>query len=501
MKTETGTGARWIVPALVGGYLAVALALALRLDIWIDEAYTLETTGRGVGYALLQALSFEGQPPLYFVLLGLWREIDGSIFFARLFSVLCGAAALWVVAAVSRRWLPEVHPGWLTAVAGFNPFFFYAALEIRLYSLALLLSALLLVLLHDGFLAPEPRRSARWGYGVVAVLSLYTQYYLGFSLVAGAVAVFAFGRWRSLWAYLLTMAGVAVCFAPMLSLIPGQAAAHTVVVERGSLLEGVGALGGRVQEFAWPTEGLPEAWRLAARVGFALALVLLVFVHRRFVGRREVAVWALTATLVLIFLAVRLGVTGPHLMQTRHNAALYLPALLAVLSAVLLTRRRWALGMWTGGLILLSAVSMAETYGPLARPGDWARVGSFLEGNVRPGEPVLVFIAEGEIALKHYYRRPEALVPLPAAEDFRAYDLQELVLHDESEIDAAIAQVPAQVEPGDSGSVWVVTYPFDPNWLGIDYGRRVLEGYLAGRYRLEREVKFYGTRVRHFTKR
>jgi hypothetical protein len=185
-----------------------------------------------------------------------------------------------------------------------------------------------------------------------------------------------------------------------------------------------------------------------------------------------VAVWTLTAAAVLLFLAVRVGITGPHLMQPRHTAALYLPALLTVFSAVLLLaepRRRWALRIWTGAMILLTAASMAQTYSALARIGDWARVAGFLERNARPGEPILVLTAEAAIPLQRYYRGPNPLLPLPTGEDFKVYDTRELELRSEQ------------------------------HWLGIDYGFGVLEGYLAKRYKVERNVLFYGTRVRHFT--
>jgi len=499
MATGGRTPSRRAVPALAGLYLAIALPLAARLDIWIDEAYTLETTGGGLRHALHQALFFEGQPPLYFLLLGLLRTLEGSVFFARLFSVLCGAAALFAVAALSRRWLPEVHPGWLTALFLFNPFFFYAALEIRPYALALLLSALLLLLLHDGYVAPEPRQAARWGYAAATLAALYTQYYLGFLLVAGAVALLVLERRRSLRSYLLAMAAVAAGFAPMLWILPGQVSAQTAAVaERASVREGVQSLAGRVQEYAWPTPGLPDAWRPAARVGFALAVVLLVLVHRRAARRSAVAVWALTATAALLFLAVRLGVTGPDLMQPRHTAALYLPALLTVASAVLLIpepRQRRVLGAWTAAVILLTTLSMTETYGALAKTGDWARVGRFLERNARPGEPILVLTAEAAVPLERYYHGPDPLVPLPAAEDFKTYDARKFALRGEAEIDAALART-----PGHPTSVWVVTHPLQ-GWLGIDYGFGVLESYLARRYRMDREAMFFGTRVRHFTAR
>jgi hypothetical protein len=84
-------------------------------------------------------------------------------------------------------------------------------------------------------------------------------------------------------------------------------------------------------------------------------------------------------------------------------------------------------------------------------------------------------------------------VPLPAAADFRVYDARSFELHSKAEIDAALARAPG-ARPS---SVWVVTHPLQ-GWLGIDYGFGILERYLARRYRMDRDVMFFGTRVRHF---
>ena len=93
-----GSGERLVVPVLILLHLALTLFLAYRLNIWVDEAFSLHTSGRGVGYALHQALHFELQAPLYFVLLSAWRKIDSSIFFARLLSVASVALSLKVIA-------------------------------------------------------------------------------------------------------------------------------------------------------------------------------------------------------------------------------------------------------------------------------------------------------------------------------------------------------------------------------------------------------------------
>ena len=67
--------------------------MAWHLNIWSDEASTLYTTQNGIFEAFSNA-GDEKQAPLYFVLLGAWRLIDDSHFFARLFSVLCSVLSI-----------------------------------------------------------------------------------------------------------------------------------------------------------------------------------------------------------------------------------------------------------------------------------------------------------------------------------------------------------------------------------------------------------------------
>ena len=81
---------------LIAVHLALALPLAWLLNIWADEASTLHTTQNGLAYAFRHAAADERQAPLYFWILGLWRDLNGSIFFARLFSLICVAAAISV---------------------------------------------------------------------------------------------------------------------------------------------------------------------------------------------------------------------------------------------------------------------------------------------------------------------------------------------------------------------------------------------------------------------
>ena len=83
-----------IVLILIFVHLAIALPLAFRLNIWTDEASTLYTTQKGFFQAFQNLFTDEKQAPLYFLFLSLWRKLNDSIFFARLFSIICSALAI-----------------------------------------------------------------------------------------------------------------------------------------------------------------------------------------------------------------------------------------------------------------------------------------------------------------------------------------------------------------------------------------------------------------------
>src|SRR5215213_6298783 len=73
---------------LILAHLAVTLPLAYFLNVWMDEASTLYTTQNGFFQTFQNVFADEKQAPLYFLLLSLWRELNGSIFFARALSIV-----------------------------------------------------------------------------------------------------------------------------------------------------------------------------------------------------------------------------------------------------------------------------------------------------------------------------------------------------------------------------------------------------------------------------
>jgi hypothetical protein len=473
-------------------HLGITITLSYLLNIWIDEAFTFHTTGKDLSYAFNQALRFELQPPLYFILLNLWRKLNYSIFFARLFSVLCAGLTLYTVAQLSRRYLREVSPAWIVAAVAFNPFLIWAAVEMRVYALVLLLSALLLLLFFDGFLKDKPQLISRLFYVLVSILALYTQYYLGFLLVANAVALLVLRRWRSLLAYLMGMGVVAICFVPMLSIAHSQTLTFTKpAIESSPFRQSLIRIIWLVREYLLPSGpqslGFFRRWILRL---FFLAIPVVLIKYRHRVTFHRVAIWTILSVSALAFLMI-LYLAGESALQDRHTALLFLPTILSAFAIItLIARRRRGLGIALVIALLFNAASLYETYRPLAKNGDWNRVASYIMASEKPGQAVLVFHGGNALPLSYCYKGMNVIVPLPRGDSFETYDVRNYGLKDESEIAAALSSV-----PGEHQQLWLVTYDQCQSF-GVDYNCGLLEGYVDKNYNVVSDKAFYQSRVR-----
>jgi uncharacterized membrane protein len=483
------------VGALVAGHLCITLPLSVLLNIWVDEAYSLHTTAHGIGEAWRRALSFEMQPPFYFVLLSLWRFLSPSLFHARLLSVCCAAATLPLVAGLSRRYLPEASPSWLVAAVAFHPFFIWAALETRPYALAILLSSALLWLFFDGYLAATSTGLGRRLHGVVAFVALLTQYYLGFLLLSAAVALVVQKRWRSLATYVAHMLAVGLAFAPMLLIIPAQVANHSgTVTVRVPVLYGARLIAWRVAAFVWPASWAPVPVQWALFWGLAAVIGVALLVRPRSGAWTAVAVIAVVQS-ALFWMALR--ATAEELAQPRHLAALFLPVLIALLGLLRSAHGNRALWAWALIAGISYTAALAVRYRPLAKDGDFSRVAAFIMANEKAGQPIVVFGSEAALPLSFYYRGPNRIVPLPRPASLEVFDPRLFALGTEAQIEEELG--------GDvtrSGALWLVLAMQPPcRFLDVDYHCDTLDAFVSRRYSTERTEAFYKTTVKLLERR
>ncbi len=477
---------------------AVGIPLAAALNIWIDEAFTLHSTGAGPAYAWQQAIVFEVQPPLYFVLEAAWRAFDEeSILFARVPSIAFASAAVAVIVFAAHKIAPRIHPVVIALMTALNPLVIWAAVEMRVYALAFLLGALLTWTLYLGFLIEERSSSARFCYGLVAVLGLYTQYFIGFVLLAQALTILVLRR-RVLGAYLLTMVIVTAGFLPFLRIALYHVTASDQFVSHGTLLSGFHELGNAVFSFILPHDvtwsGLEKIAGFALAALLALALTLFGRPLLPELAARAVAIQWIVA--VGIF-ALVFSVAGIPVDPAKHVIALAASSLIVAYALVSGTTRWRAVLASAAGCIyalFVATALWAQYRPPLAKTGDWKRVASTIVRD-DPTTPVMVFPAEANLPLRSYLKLPTH--PIPGPMPFTVDYVRATTL-------TAKAEVAQVVEPLGlhSKRLWLVTTTacLEGPYSNYGYNCRYLESYLQRRYRAMKVVAFKGSFATLYTR-
>ncbi|MGI8737894.1 MAG: hypothetical protein ACR2KS_11555 [Candidatus Eremiobacter antarcticus] len=480
--------APYVVPLLVLVNLVICAYFAATLNIWVDEAYSLHTTQSGMRYALGAAVHFENQAPMYFSLLALWRSLDHSVFFARLFSMLCIAGALFALAAVAReRRLPE---SWMVAAAAFNPIMIVLAVEIRVYALTILLSTLLLLAFFKGFWTERPDRRWQWIYFGLALLGLYTQYFIAFLLCAQAlVLIVKRGRW--MWFFLAGMAVVLIAFIPLAIAVRQQMG----VTQANSGPPSTFAQNGvqllvALMEYVFPLIVRHHAVQTLA-VMAVVALAVLAAGRFRFAAAQWAPVPVTIAIAAFLMLLVVTQV-GSYQINDRYAAFLLTPAVFATFSYfeyVRFERKQWCIGVFTIVSIATGLWGLWTLFGSGAKSGDWKRVAAYVESHERPGQPILIFPASQALPLAHYYNGLNAVIPIPRAIRFQNWNARQNVLVDAREIRKALS--PSERA---APALWLLRYD-ECSWAAIDYNCHALDEFVRRHYTLQASQAFVGTRV------
>lgn len=474
----------------IAANLALTLPLALILNVWQDEAYTLNTTGAGLRYAFTQAVGFEQNAPLYFVVLTLWRSLNGSVFFLRSFSLLCAVLAIWLTPAIVQRYLPDLERRWIAVTFAFNAFLIWAALEMRVYAAVVLLSALLLLTFYDAFLTRTPSTRAWIFYAVCCIAALYTQYYLAF-LIAGQGVYLLLGRkGRGFLRYCIAGIAALAAFAPMLLILPAQMQNFRGIYSAPETpLHSAATLVSIAARYLLAPGTLPHVNAIYAAVALVLGALIIVFRRRIAVPQNDVAALPVITVTAYVLLATVIYATREHLLN-RHAASLLLPTLLSAYAVAALFReplRTRAVAGWSCLSLAFAAAALWSTYSPLAKPGDWIRVNAYIRQHESPGQPIAVFQAENELPFLYYYRGPNRVTAIPRAVNFRRYDVADFVVRDEAQLDRTM--------PRSSRGVWLITAG-ECSSANVQYGCGVVESYVAKQYRTLQDTAYYKARIR-----
>ena len=294
-------------------HLIITLPFAYFLNVWVDEASTLYTTQDGFFYAVQNALATEKQAPLYFWILSLWRGLDDSVFFARLFSIIFSVLAIVFFFRLARKFFDEKAVIFVTPFFALHPYLFWASLEIRLYSLVILLSISILYLFTEIYFeshaeTQRARRKQDVLFIIASVVALYTNYYLGFLLAGCFAALLVLRKWAEARKYFLNMLVVGVFFLPLLWAMTVQFAVNSSGFQTDkSLFEGLRLIWHHFLTFVLPTEIFSAEKDRISGISFfrlwlvrvvILAAIIFLIKSRKIFDEKILAFGAISATIV-----------------------------------------------------------------------------------------------------------------------------------------------------------------------------------------------------------
>ncbi|MGD2078662.1 MAG: glycosyltransferase family 39 protein, partial [Chloroflexota bacterium] len=196
----------WLIVALLAILL---LAMAVRIhkldgqSIWNDEGLSIYRASQSLPAILANTITLDGvdsrdtNPPIYFLLLSLWRSAaGGSIFALRYMSVLAAVVSVAVFYQLGRRALNRPTGVIAAFLLALSPFHVWMSQEIRNYSLLLLFNLLSVYGLFRYADQQGKRGAWRWLvlWGAAGVTGIYIHFF--------AALVFAYGALAVLWLWL-----------------------------------------------------------------------------------------------------------------------------------------------------------------------------------------------------------------------------------------------------------------------------------------------------------
>ncbi len=209
---------------VLGGILVIGAVLRLFLladkSIWLNEAFSISISQRGLGDLLDLVVRTDVHPPFYYLVLKFWLLLGESPGHVRLLSVLFSIASIALMYLVVSSVFDDAQAGLIgAAILALSPIHIWYAQEARMYALLIFF-----VLASAYFMIQALRHgSLRYWFGYVlsTVLALYTDnggvwYFLGITAFYLLSIKHFPGRTRG---WILSQAAIILLYIPWVPLL------------------------------------------------------------------------------------------------------------------------------------------------------------------------------------------------------------------------------------------------------------------------------------------
>jgi hypothetical protein len=398
--------------AAVGILILAAVVLIVDLNgisLWADEGWTIAATAEPNPAAVVEEWVLDDvHPPLYFVLLNIWRQFTGdTIFEMRYFAVL---VTLVAVAAMYRLGaaLFSVQAGLLAAfLFAVHDLVTVLTQEVRHYSLQQTLTVLTMWLYWRFW--QHPTRNRGIAFALAGVALLYTHYWGGFVLLAlGVHALIT--RLQVLRPYILANIGIAALYLPWVPAIY-----HQITIERpGGLPHALDNSWVVYETLANQLTGVPEWFWIVLAVGGVAGSI----------RGTQWRAWLPSAATGMLTLVVVLTIGLSLLINTQYptlsfrSLAVVVPALM-VLAAHTLAQFHLRELVVVMAFVVVHSLAITGA-APVERP-PWPGLAEFLDERSTSADAVLLEMDTDDLPLMYYLERDNLAAATLSTETIRLH--------------------------------------------------------------------------------
>lgn len=483
-------------------HLAVALPLAYFLNVNVDEAAIFYAAETSISATLHNPFIIEKHSPLYFLLLNLWQTINSSIFFARLFSIICSLLAIKLFYKLTEKIFDDLKSKIVTAFFALHPFLIWTSLEINVFALVILFSVLLLKLAFENFFNAEkaPSSPSQIIFVIVGIIGIYVNLYLIFLLAGIFISLLITNR-KTLTKSFFIQFLIIFCFGfPLIWLIFSNKIFGEIDIV--SPLESVKMIWGYFLSFIFPLEPFStndSVWGTSIRLWIIrlgiLAVIGLLIKNKFRAIDKKVLFFGIISAVVAVLLVLAQLKFGKEFFLVSHASVLFAPLILLVgLILTNLLPNKVFIGIATI-FVFLFPYSIYKLYPEFIKHGDWINVAEYIKTNETENQPIMVFKNIDALALKYHYQGKNNISP---NEKFLDWGYEDIANY-ENAYNQQIAYIISMI-PSESDKIWMISratcYPAEGKTACMP-----LENFVNSNYIVESEKDFYGEKVRLLRKK
>jgi hypothetical protein len=484
-------------------YVSFLIYLSNKLTIWDDESCSLSTTANHLSKVLHLSYSFEGQPPVYFILLAIWRKINDGILFSRLLSISFTLLSACVLDKTVKLVFKDFYSKWVIVLFLLNPYTVWASLEIRLYSQLIFLSLSAIYLWYLIYFCN--RTKLKILFVLIGIFGVYTQYYFTFLIVTLSVTLFFYKGWRVFFNYCLWALIIAIVFLPNLLFITDQYVMHQNPLGKERWFIQVGYIIYSPIQFLFA----PREMHLG-KVGYVLFTLIIVFfislyflnLYKKFKKFRSdeiiatVKIFISITILLLIFIIIFITF---NLLYLLHYLTITFPFYCILLTSLCIYNnktRNIVYGLLAAYYIFIIVITY---HCPYVKRLDSRSVASYVQLIESQNEPILFRDKSILLTVSPYYTGNNPLISIPDKPfDYNFY---------RTEIKDTI-ELRSLINGGIRGSRSFLFISWDDGYVcKDDLTNEKLDSYFKNNFEIEKDTVFKGKkdidflRVRRLSKK